>query len=113
MATKKTIRKCVCDKCGDVQSKWYSRRKHGYDDSSCGGNYVITDVIKDVLVGEFAFERSHSNHVYLRHIESGRVINIFTIDLLKIMAGRPIGSLRLTESARGDQLCWKADEVSP
>ncbi|UKS30218.1 hypothetical protein LOZ80_15260 [Paenibacillus sp. HWE-109] len=112
MAANKTIRKAVCDKCGHTTNSWNARRKHGYYEGDCGGTFIATDVPKEVIMGEFVFERSSGNRVYLKHVESGRSVNIFTVDLLKVLAGRPIGALVLTESKRGDQTCWKAQEVN-
>jgi hypothetical protein len=112
MAAKTTIRKAVCDKCGDIADRWSSFRKHGYNEEDCGGTYFVADVPKQVIQGEFTFERSAGNRVYLKHTESGRIVNIFTVDLLKILAGRPIGALILTESKRGSITCWKAQEVT-
>jgi uncharacterized protein YcsI (UPF0317 family) len=111
MAAKKTITKAVCDKCGDIASKWYARMKHGYNEGDCGGLYVEQDVAKEVISGEFTFDGSYGNSVYLRHVETGRRVNIYTVDLLKVLAGRGIGTLTLTESKRGSQSCWKAEEA--
>lgn len=110
MAPKKTIRKAVCDKCGYAASSWNVGRKHGYSTETCGGTFVEKDVPKAVLQGEFVFERSAGNRVYLKHVDSGEVVVIYTVDLLKVLAGRPIGLLILTESKRGSQSCWKAEE---
>lgn len=112
MSVKNTIRKVVCAKCGQVADTWYLRRKHGYHPDDCGGTFVAKDVTRTVLRGEFMFERSYGNRVYLKHVESGEVVNIFTVDLLKVLVGRPLGTLILTESRRGRESCWKAEEVS-
>lgn len=112
MAAKTTIKKAVCDKCGNVADNWFSRGKHGYNEGDCGGTYVVQDVAKEIITGEFTFDRSAGNRVYLRHNETGRVVNIFTVDLLKVLAGRGIGTLTLTESKRGSQTCWKAEEAT-
>jgi len=112
MAASKTVEKAVCDKCGDVRDSWWSRGKHGYKDEDCRGTYVAKRLPKEVLTGEFVFDKSYGNTVYLRHVESGRQVNIYTVDLLKVLAGRGIGTLTLTESKRGKSPCWKAEEVS-
>lgn len=114
LAAKKTIKKAVCNGCGTVESKWYGGRKHAsfYGAKSCLGTFVETDVAKEVITGEFTFDRSYGNTVYLKHNETGRTVNIYTVDLLKVLAGRGIGSLSLTESKRGSQSCWKAEEAN-
>lgn len=113
MAAKKTIRKAVCDKCGDVKNNWYTRRKHGYAEDSCGGTYVEQELPKEVITGEFEFVKSYGNQVYIKHVESGRELKIYTADLLKVLAGRGLGKLIMTESKRGTEPCWKAQEVDP
>ncbi|NHN31188.1 hypothetical protein [Paenibacillus agricola] len=112
MAANKTIKKAVCDVCGAQVDTWQVGRKHGYKEGDCGGLYVERDIPKDVITGEFTYERSYGNRVYLRHTETGREVNVFTVDLLKVLAGRPIGTLTLTESKRGSQSCWKAEEAN-
>lgn len=112
MAANKTLRKAVCDKCGIIANSWYIRGKHGYGEGDCGGTFIAKDVPKETITGEFVFERSSGNRVYLKHVETGRSVRIFTVDLLKVLAGRPIGTLVLTESYRGNQACWKAQEVT-
>ncbi|MCD9024377.1 hypothetical protein [Cohnella silvisoli] len=107
MAAKKTIRKAVCNVCGEQANAWYVGGKH-----SCGGKYEAADVAKEVITGEFTFVRSYGNVVYLRHVETERDVKIYTVDLLKVLAGRTIGLLTLTESKRGDQPCWKAEEAA-
>jgi hypothetical protein len=112
MAANKTLRKAVCDKCGDVKTKYYARSKHGYGEGDCGGKYIAQMVPKEGIHGEFVFEKSYGKSVYLKHVETGRSVHIFTVDLLKVLAGRGIGQLILTESYRGNEACWKAQEVT-
>jgi hypothetical protein len=106
MAASKTIKKYQCDKCGEIDSRPYFLRHH------CGGSFVGVQVPREALVGEFEFVSSYGNEVRLRHVETGRTVNIFTVDLLKVLAGRGVGRLTLTESKRGSQSCWKAQEVA-
>lgn len=69
-----------------------------------------TPFTPESLSGEFVFERSAGNRVYLKHVETGRTVMIFTVDLLKVLAGRGIGYLDLRKSRRGQITCWKAEE---
>jgi uncharacterized protein YcsI (UPF0317 family) len=112
MAANKTLKKAVCDRCGDIASKSNVRRKHGYRETDCGGTYVAKDVEKEIITGEFTFDSSYGNTVYLRHVVTGRRVNIYTVDLLKVLVGRGLGTLVLTESYRGSEPCWKAKEVA-
>jgi hypothetical protein len=114
MAANKTIRKAVCDKCGHVADSWNVGRSHKWygESNGCDGTFEAKQLPKEVLVGEFVFARSYGKHVYLKHVETGREVMIFTIDLLNVLMGRGLGKLTLTESKRGDQHCWKAQEVS-
>jgi hypothetical protein len=112
MSAKNTIRKAVCDKCGDVARDWYIGREHRCFEGACGGTYVDKKFPKEVISGEFEFVRSYGNTVYLKHAETGRQVNIYTVDLLKILVGRGLGRLVLTESKHGREHCWKAEEVT-
>lgn len=113
MAKKTTVEKVMCDVCGRVEKPFFAGRLHANfsDSGGCTGTLLHTDVTKEVITGEFTFDRSYGNSVYLRHNETGRLVNIYTVDLLKVLAGRGIGTLTLTESKRGRSSCWKAEEA--
>jgi hypothetical protein len=101
---KSTIKKAVCDRCGHVKEARYAGWKH------CSGTYVLTEVERKVLAGDFEFVRNYGNRVYLRHVESGWEIRVFAVDLLKALVGRGIGTLTFTESKRGTEECWRPVE---